>query len=294
MKMEVSVVVAAVLMAVTGLAQAKASASVELTRLVISVQPISTKQGAATPYVRFTSGSDYLEIDSLTQYPSSYQYSISSTPGFFSESTLSTTPAYAGARASIQGDPFSQTGGSISASSFAYGTAGQLSTASAQTVVGDDSGYASFTLGPNTRLDVTAIYDVSAFVGGSSFASFAGAYEAASVTAGLTLLPDAGQLGHGSFDGFGHRVAHAGSYVDSPFFDQGELRVSYVGSASRQTHGLFMASVDVSTVSNVPIPEPSNVALLLAGLSMLALSGRRKASASVPGMALASRDARGD
>jgi hypothetical protein len=186
MKLKISMAVAAVLMAVTGMAEAKASASVELTGLVISVQPISTVQGAATPYVRFTSGSDYLEIDSLTQYPSSYQNSISGTPGFFSESTLSTTPAYAGARASIQGDPFSKTGGSISASSFAYGTAGQLSTASAHTVVGDDSGYASFTLGPNTCLDVTAIYDVSALVGGSSFASFAGACESASGLCCLT------------------------------------------------------------------------------------------------------------
>jgi hypothetical protein len=70
--------------------------------------------------------------------------------------------------------------------------------------------------------------------------------------------------------------------------------VSYEGSASRQTHGLFMASVGVSTVSNVPIPEPSNVALVLAGLSVLAWSGRRRASASVPMTVPASSDARAD
>jgi hypothetical protein len=277
--MKISIVAAAILMAATATAQAKASSSAELTGLVISVKPISTMEGAATPYVRFTSGSDYLEINSLTQYPSSYQYGISGTPGFFSEATLSTTPAFAGAQASIQGDPFSKTGGSISASSFAYGTAGQISTASAHTVVGDNSGFASFTLGPNTRLDVTAIYDVSAFVGSSSFASFAGAYESAAVTAGLTLLPGVGQSGQGSFDGFGHNVARAGSYVDSPYFDQGELSVSYEGSESSQTYGLFMASVTASTVSNVPIPEPSNIALMLAGLWVLAWRGRRKASA---------------
>lgn len=252
------------------MALAKASSSAELTGLVISVKPISTTAGAPAPSVRFTSGSDYLEIDALTQYPSSYQYSISGTPGFFTASTLSTTPAYAGAQAFIQGDPFSKTGGSISASSFAYGTAGQISTASAHTVVGDDSGYASFVLGPNTRLDVTATYDVFASVGGSSFASFPGAYEFAAISAGLSLLPDAGQAGQASFDGFGHNVARAGSDVDAPYFEQGQLSVSYDGSESSQTFGRFLASVSASTVSNVPIPEPSNAALLLAGLGVLA------------------------
>jgi len=279
-ELKIAIAVAAILTASSSTALAKASSSAELSGLVISVKPISTTEGAPAPSVRFTSGSDYLEIDSLTQYPSSYQYSISGTPGFFSASTLSTTPAYAGAQAFIQGDPFSKMGGSISALSFAYGTAGQISTASAHTVVGDDSGYASFILGPNTRLDVTATYDVSASVGGSSFASFAGSYESAAFTAGLSLLPESGQTGQASFDGFGHSVAHAGSYVDSPYFDEGQLSVSYEGSESSQTFGLFLASVSASTVSNVPIPEPSNVALLFAGLGVLAWSanarGRRQ------------------
>lgn len=269
---------AAVLIAASSAVHAKADASAKLSDFVISVEPISTVDGAATPSVLFTSGSDYLEISSQTQFPSTYQYSISGTPGFFAASELSTTPAYAGAQATIQGDPFSSLGGSISASSFAYGTAGQLSTASAHTVVGDQSAYASFTLGPNTRLNVTAVYEVSASVGGASFASFKGAYESAAFTAGLSLLPAMGQPGETSFQDLAQDVARAGYYVDSPYFDQGELSVSYEGSESSSTSGQFLASITAATVSNVPIPEPTNAALMLAGLAALARICRRQGS----------------
>lgn|GEM_PF-5099792 len=284
MKLQIAAAAAAVLCAASAPVQAKATASAELTGLVISIDPISTAAGAAAPSVRFTTGSDYLEINALTQDPSSYQYAIATTPGFFSMSSLATTPAYAGARAVVSGDPFSASGGTLGASSFAYGTAGQISTASSHVVAGDDSAYAGFTLGPNTRLDVTAFYDVSATVGGAAFPSFGGAWEMASFGAALSLLPASGQPGQGSFQGVGGGVAHAGFHVDAPYLEQGELHVWFAGSETDSTSGLFMASVAASTVSSVPIPEPGNGALLIAGLAMLGWLRRRSDAASRPGV----------
>jgi len=275
MKLQTTAALAAAFCMSTSSVLAKASTSVQLTKFTISVSSLSNAPGAPIPTVRFTSGSDYLEIDEETQDPLTYQYSILNAPGFFAASSSATTPARAGARTSISGDPFSSAGGSISASAFAYGTGGRVSTAHGSAVVGDDSAWAAFTLGPNTRLNISAFYEVTADIRGPSFL---GAYEVAGFSAGLTLLPANGQPGKASFADIAGNVAHAGFYTDAPIAEEGMLKVTYAGSKTQATNGLFMAQALTSVVSNVPIPEPTSGVLLLAGLGVLALSRRRLAS----------------
>ena len=261
---------AALLLASGASAFATASSSIKLTDLTITVSAISNKAGAATPYVTFGSSSDYLRTG---EQSSSYQIGILNPAGFFSPASMATVPDLAGGSASIAGDPFSASGGAMTATAFASGVNGGMSTAEGYAVVGDDAAWTSFTVGANTLLQVSAHYDIAAFDHGEMYT---GAYEVASYVAELTLFGTNGRSQQNSFDSVAGSVAHVGYYFDTPFAQEGDLEVSFVGSKTSAFSGFFSATVIANALSDVsPVPESGSAMLLLAGVALLATRHRK-------------------
>jgi hypothetical protein len=253
---------------------AAASATATLTGLTISLGKI--KQSGVAPKVTFTTTSgDEIFASAVSYGPYSEQYNDTYGASVAAEGVVAAHAGHAGAAAAIVGDAFSDAGSFASTSAIATGSpVYQPSYASAY--LGLSGGQATFVLGANTFLDISATYSFSTAVTGSSDTNV---YEYAIAGAYLSLQGANGTTSQYSISG---ASIYSQDYFNSstvPNSTQtGELDVSFVGSKTKSTTGTFYAYLTSSAQSNLSaVPEPTNIALLLAGLGAIAVVSRRRA-----------------
>ena len=180
-------------------------------------------------------------------------------------------------QASLAGDVLA--GARIAESASALGTVpgGHLNTAYARLDLDDSAGPLRFTLGPNTLLEISGTATLSSSVADGSDTS-AGGYEFAYAQAFFELSGSRGPMSQDARASFSVQSEVLDGTRDSdPAFDSEDFSIAFVGSRTDATSGLFLASVEVYATSSLsPIPEPSSLALLIAGAAALLPAYRRR------------------
>ena len=274
-------IAAAALAALTfasGPAGATATASASLTHLTVKLSPISTDAGAPAPSAIFNVGSGGSSVYSITASGAPYAYEFSITDGgaAFSPVTNSVASAYGSTNGSISGDVSSAAGASVSASSRADGTElGQSTYSQSTTFLGDGGSSMTFTLGPNTLLDISGTAVLSTSVGSASSPS---GDEDAYTYVYLALSGTDSQANSVLVDDY--VLDTAGSLQRQGSDGSFDIAVHFVGSRTETSSGAFYGYVEADADSTVPaIPEPSGLALLAAGLGVLRVVARRRRTA---------------
>ena len=174
----------------------------------------------------------------------------------------------------LSGDAEGANGATVAAGVHVSGsaTSGQFS-GDDGVLLGDGGPLMSFTLGTNTLLEVSAIATVSASLAAPS----AGDFEVADAAASLQLYGTgasasqsvASSLELTEFDDFGTIFGSGGTESQA-------MDLLFYGSTTTTTTGVFGGSLLTTATSTVPVPEPANAALLLAGLVALTLCRRQR------------------
>jgi hypothetical protein len=186
----------------------------------------------------------------------------------FGEASSTAAQGVAASFAALSGDAF---GGSADVSGFA--SASLPGTYSASTVwLGDGNNYVSFTLSADTRMVISG--DASASVTNTFDDPSANAF--ASVFLKLTDYTGVDNASYGSAEA--EQYGATGTPA-SPITDARHIEISFENLDSASADGIFFGSVDASASDLSPmasVPEPSGIALALAGLGMLGLVRHRR------------------
>ncbi len=253
---------------------ATATATAEITGLTISLSQI--KSTGPAPTATFTVGS----ADSFLTYAYSYDPYTYQNVTTYGGSAVGTGGQSAGnavvnSSATLTGDAYSDDGAILSTSATASGTNGNENYALAEILLGSNSGSTTFTLGKNTRLDISAEYTITGNLTGAVTGSN---YEYAYAQVWLQLAGTNGANSQSSTAGTAAVAQHYFGTTYSPSFSQsGELDVTFAGSKNSITTGQFYGIAESYAYSNVSsVPEPTNAAFLLGGLAAVGLLARRR------------------
>ena len=257
---------------------ATATANAQLTGLTISLSKIKNSGPAASASFSIGNG-DAFYTYSYTYDPSSYQYVLTYGSTEFGEGGQSVTTGHADGSATLTGDAYGDDGAVVTTSANATGSFGIPSANYGQGVVylgnGNNGGYTSFTLGVNTRMDISADFSIS---GNTTGALASGDYEYAGAAVYLSLQGTNGASSQTSVATASNYAYNYYGYQYTPAFSQtGELDVTFTGSKTAATSGTFYGYVQSYAYSNVSaVPEPTNAAFLLGGLAAIGLLARRR------------------
>lgn len=255
---------------------ATATATAEITGLNISLSQI--KSGGPAPTATFTVGSADAFLTYAYSYdPFTYQYVVTYGGSAVGTGGQSVGNAVANSSATLTGDAYSDDGAILSTSATASGSVvnGYESYALGEILLGSNGGYTSFTLGKNTRLDISADYMITGNLTGAVTGSN---YEYAYAQVSLQLSGTNGANSQTSTAGAsGYVQSYFGTLYSQPFSQSGELDVTFAGSRNSVTTGQFYGIAESYAYSNVSsVPEPTNAAFLLGGLAAIGLLARRR------------------
>jgi hypothetical protein len=174
----------------------------------------------------------------------------------------------------LSGDAEGADGATIAAGVRVSGdAAGNLRSGYDGVLLGDGGPLMSFTLGTNTLLEVSAIATLSVSLASPSANEFEVADAAASLqvygTGASASQSAASSLELTEFDNFGTIFGTEGTASQS-------MDLLFYGSNSTTTTGVFGGSLLTTSTSTMAVPEPTNAALLLAGLGALAMRRRQR------------------
>lgn len=256
---------------------ATATAGAQLTSLTVTLSQIKASGPAASATFAVGSGDEFYTY-AYTYDPFTYQYVVTYGSGAFGEGGQSVSTPHAGGAGALTGDVYSDDGAVVATSASASGTPGSVSLNSAigEVLFGNAGGSTTFTLGKNTRLDISADYSIT----GSASGAVATGYEYAAAGVSLSLTGVNGPNSQTSIAGASNYASsYFGSQYSPSFAQTGELDVTFTGSKNAMTSGTFSGYVYSYAYSNVSsVPEPANAAFLLGGLSAIGLLARRRSN----------------
>ncbi len=221
--------------------------------------------GGTTVFASLSSTGDNMTISDSQNGGSAFG------PASASESNGNSQSAFAFLAGDVQG------AGGAMAEAGAHTTgdaAGLRRDASSGVLLGEGGPYMSFTLGANTVLEVSAIATVSTTLAPPA----AGELEFADAVANLRLYDtDSSDTQAPTFNLESDEYDYDGDLNGSNGSQSAAADLLFYGSATGDTNGVFVGSLQTSAWSAIPVPEPTNVAMLLAGLGALVLRRRRAA-----------------
>ncbi len=255
------------------------AAKAVLQNLTISIGQISSQTGAPAPSIQFNApageGSSAYNFETASIPLSSLaQASIMDRP--FESNSVSGSIPNAFGTAFVTGDPFQGQGLAHAESHVISVDGARMTSTSAASPTGNST---TFTLGPNTYLDITATAILSAdlSVDTGDWYDFSNA---------LAELYVTGINGPTSQSSESYAAAWSessyGAFSGVPSLSE-DLEVTFFGSRTGTTSGIFIAvaasEVDSFNSNTAAVPEPAAAALLLVGLAAMNLSARRRRGA---------------
>jgi hypothetical protein len=268
---------ATLLVLASGHALATATASAQLTNLTITLGRISNVAGTAAPSATFENlakGSAALTY-AVSDTPYSYQTATAAGTTFLGSLAVQSVVPRAGATASLTGGG---SGGSASASAWAKGSpvAGAGSSGSASRLsLGDGGDFVTFTLGPNTFLEISGELSLATSL---SAPTDGNAFEDATAFGYFALMGTNGANSQSSIASINQNAQdYFGNIYDAGYQGTFDIDIAFFGSRTATTSGVFEGVVAANVISNVSsVPEPTNLALMLATIAAFGLLAHRR------------------
>jgi len=270
---------AMLLVLASGHALATATASAQLTNLTVTLGRISNAAGTAAPSATFenlANGSGGLTY-AASGPPFAWQSAAANGTTFLGSFGIQSVVPQAGAAASLTGDASAGTA-VASASAWAQGSPvpSPLTNGSAGRVsLGDGGDSVNFTLGPNTFLEVSGTLSLAASL---SAPTDGNAFENVAAWGNFSLTGTNGANSQSSFASVTEVAQnYFGIISDTGYQGAYDFDIAFFGSRTTTTSGVFQGSVGANVISNVSsVPEPSNLALMLAAGSAFGWLARRR------------------